>query len=1477
MVSTPVIDTCGDGRFGPIVATAGCRGGFDFTVFFEAYILNVAPAACFLLLAPIRLFQLARQSPKVFSSVIRVATLVVATAFAAIQVALLVLVATQHSAGERDSLAGAILDLLVALVIVVLVDLEHVRSIRPSFLVSAYLFVTLLLDLARVRTGWLLPDSRAYSACLTTSLAIKLLLLILGNVEKRSWLLPSEKAKSGESTSGPFSRGLFAWLNGLLLEGYTVLLTGDALPPIHEKISSSDLSSRFADAWAHGNQNRKNALLLAVVKCLRWEIAGIVFPRLCLVGFSIAQPFLVKNVVTVLEQTGTHSLDMGYGLIGATAIVFIGVAVSTASYEHLGFRATTMIRGGLMALVFQHMMDLPLGDTDESSAMSLMGADIEMLAEYFQSTVCETWANILQLGLATWLLETQVGAVCVAPILVVIVFTAMSFGTGNAVSVRQKTWLQATEKRINFTNVILGSIRNVKFLGLTETMRAMIEALRVDELKISKKFRRIQTVRVCMANLPQILGPLATFAAYAIVAKVQGSDGLSVSQAVTSLSLVNLLITPLRGLLLAIPNTFASIGCLHRVQNFLRLRNRLEKRQIPQVAETLSASSTNLSGVELSPLPKSSARESYFLQKERGTIISLQNVRFGWKPSLPEKIGLTLTVGPSPSGTLLAIVGSVGSGKSTFLKGIAGETPVLDGELFVKYPDMAFCEQTPWLANASIRDNIVGENSSSVFDAEWYHTVVSACALNLDLTRMQAGDETLVGSKGAKLSGGQKQRIAIARAVYARKRIACFDDVFSGLDNVTARLVFNNVFGPAGLLRRLGCTVFLATHSGHHLPQADFIIMLGENGQVLEQGSYSQLRSHTGGYVQRLAIQSKQIEEAEGAVEDGDGRQKSSKAMAAVMSASAPNDHRRQSTDLSVYKYYFSSLGWLRVSMLLIFFIMEAGIGGFRYVWIELWSSSGDNARDSRLGYWLGLYGAWSFIEASGITLAVFWTWVVIVPAASRNLHATVLRSCMSAPLSFLSNVETGALVTRFSQDMRLVDMILPRGFISTGFHIFGAIAQAAIAIASLPYLAAALPVLVGILVLIQRFYLRTSRQLRLLEIELKSPLYTHFIESLAGVVTIRAFSWTRAATSRMFNKLDKAQQPFYLLLCIQRWLGLVLNLTVAALAVLLVGIAFALRSHVNPGLLGIALITMMDLGPILSELVQNWTLLETSLGAIARIKEFSEDTPTEEPDTMTHEQLPHPEWPTRGEIAFVDASIAYGSEKTEAVLHNISLEVRAGEKIGLCGRTGSGKSSLALSLLRLNELVLGQILVDGEDISAVPRTLIRQRISCLSQEPFLFPGTIRQNADPLGVIADMDIIDALRRVGVWDALMSSATDDSTNGETLLDATLNETSLSHGQKQLFCLARALVKKSKILILDEPTSSLDAETDAKVQKVIREALHDCTVLMVAHRIHTVLDFDQVAVMDNGRVVEAGHPSVLLGKPDSTLSKLFHLES
>ena len=258
----------------------------------------------------------------------------ISVAYAALEIALVVLVAKQHPLrGGSIPLTGAVLDLMSALVMIILIDQEHFRSIRPSFIVFAYLFITVLLDLARLRTAWLIPVNSAYPACLSVSFTFKLLLLGVTNAEKRKWLIGTEKEQSLESVSGPLSRGLLTWLNGLLLKGHSMLLPGQDLPAIHEKLLSAELSDRFTHSWAHCSQSERNALLWAVLKCLRWEMATIAFPRLCVVGFSIAQPFLIGKLVTVLQKTGSTREEIGYGLIAATAIVFVGIAVSCTSND----------------------------------------------------------------------------------------------------------------------------------------------------------------------------------------------------------------------------------------------------------------------------------------------------------------------------------------------------------------------------------------------------------------------------------------------------------------------------------------------------------------------------------------------------------------------------------------------------------------------------------------------------------------------------------------------------------------------------------------------------------------------------------------------------------------------------------------------------------------------------------------------------------------------------------------------------------------------------------------------------------------------------------------------------------------------------------------------------------------------------------------------------------------------------------------
>lgn len=464
--------------------------------------------------------------------------------------------------------------------------------------------------------------------------------------------------------------------------------------------------------------------------------------------------------------------------------------------------------------------------------------------------------------------------------------------------------------------------------------------------------------------------------------------------------------------------------------------------------------------------------------------------------------------------------------------------------------------------------------------------------------------------------------------------------------------------------------------------------------------------------------------------------------------------------------------------------------------------------------------------------------------------------------MSFFVNTDTGVTMNRFSQDLQLIDMELPVAALNTFTTFILCIAQMALIGVGSIYAAISFPVVLLALYTVQWFYLRTSRQLRLLDIEAKAPLYSLFEESLRGLATVRAFGWQETLEHKNRALLDRSQRPFYLLFAVQRWLTLVLDLIVAAVAVLLVILVVQLRGTVNAGGVGLALLGVIQFSQNIKLLVTYWTMLETHIGSVARIRSFTETTVSEDQPGETYQ--PPPEWPATGAIEIKKLTASYGA--SNLVLKDVSLSIAAGDKIGICGRTGSGKTSLLMALFGLVDLQGGSILVDGVDLATVPRHQVRSRISGVPQQPFLLKGSVRLNADPMGAAAsDEAILHALEC-----AQLSRLVHDQGG----LDADIDTLNLSSGQRQLLGLARALLRPSSILILDEATSSIDARTEEVVQRVIRRKFPGHTIIAVAHRLDTIMDFDKVAVLDAGRLVEFDSPYSLLEMPGSAFSRLYN---
>ncbi|KAH7248979.1 P-loop containing nucleoside triphosphate hydrolase protein [Fusarium redolens] len=1431
-----------DASFGPFVSPE-CRDGFDFTLVFEQSILVLSPAALLLILAPIRLFRLRNVPVKTTGHRLRTVKLALIALLAVLHLVLVVLWATLPSNSRlgRVSVAAACVSFASSLMSCVLSRAEHAKSPRPSSLLSLFLTVSLLLDVALLRTLWLVPMSAAIPAVFTAAFALKAILVVLEGWSKAPYLVAGSGVHSPEVTAGLYAQAVFAWVAPLLLTGFSKLLQPMDLFELDEDMGSAGLIDGF---WRHWHNQkapaRKHRLISCCVTTLRRSIIAVVLPRLALLAFTICQPLILNRLLVFLDDT-SQSINIGYGLIAAYGLVYSGIAFSQALYWHRNARSVTLLRGVLVSAVFSKAADLSITTTDDSAAVTLMSSDVDVILRAVRE-IHEFWANIIQLAIATWLLSTHIGYAASGPIIVSLLALVATVLVSALARKYQISWLDKTQKRVGITSAMVGHIKSIRCSGLAQNLSDTILNLRADEIKASRPFRIVSSVTSAIAQVPLLVSPVAAFALFQGVASASG-ETLHATRLFSALSLIILLAQPLFFMFEVILDMSAALGSFERIQTFLTQESRRDPRQQQSVVESNTPDQGDRESVELQILREPSL-QSTANSSMSDVVIQLSNANISWSEDRVILRDLSFTVGRNQ---FVLLLGPVASGKTTLLKALLGEVPCTTGSINIHSKGIAWCEQSPWLLNQTIRKNIIGY---SHFDPGLYQAVVKACDLEKDFSQLAQGDDTVIGSKGLALSGGQKQRVALARAVYSKPQVALFDDVFSGLDSQTARTVFENLFSERSLLRQWNTTTLLATQSVDFLWSADHTICLNNDGEISEQGIFSDLKD-TGGYVQSLLRDRVHGVEASEFATDDIKEHTTKPAQTASKQQANEGDSRRQRGDSTVYRYYFSSTGGLFMVVLLVLEIIWAFLESFPTIWLKFWSDDNANGND-RAGYYLGIYAALQVTAVVWFAVLIWFVIVLVAAKSGRALHKRLLSTVIKAPLSLFTTTDLGSITTRFSQDIGMVDNHLPLGLVVTLASFFGVIAKAGLLASSNPYIAATFPLLGAVYFYLQRGYLRTSRQLRLLDLEEKAPLYTQFLETLSGLATIRAFGWKDAVIEANYTLVDRSQRPFYILMIVQRWLVLVLDLTTAALALLLVGLAVRLRGAVDVGLTGVSLVQLVSLSETVNILIQFWTSIETSIGAVARIKQFAEETGEENLPGETHE--PPVQWPDKGAIQINNLTASYGDGDGDAIkaLDAVSLEIKGGEKVGICGRTGSGKSSLFLALLRLLDPSSGNIIIDGISLSSLPRETIRSRLITLTQDQFVLPGTVRHNVDPLGVYSDVEIKEVLHLVELNDAI------EQHGG---LDASFNQDTLSHGQKQLFFLARAVLRKNdgRIVLLDEATSR---QTEETIKAVIENEFKHHTVVFITHRLNTIIDFDRVIVMDKGCVVELGEPKSLL---------------
>ncbi|KAF7512373.1 hypothetical protein GJ744_001941 [Endocarpon pusillum] len=1436
--------------FGPAV-TPECRGGFDLTLLFEELVLSIVPTVIVSLLLPIRAYHLISSDQHVQKVLRHHLKLLMHACFAVLQAIMLILLCIPGLIPKtRASIATVALSTALAFALVPLSHLEHTRSFRPSALLSLYFGLSMLFDAARARTLWCISDNVLFAVFFSINLGFRLVLFILESLQKQAGFKPSYQELALEEAVNVFNRNTFWWLNSLLFDGFRHVLRVATLPTIDGRLFSIDSQLQLFAKWDSVRQKSASALIKLLAFHYKWAILSAVPARLALSAFTFAQPFLISRIVSFAVQS-KNDLDgeIGSSLIVATGLVYIGLALSTANSQHKTYRLITILRGALVSLVHRKTLDTSVVAARASAAVTLMSTDVERIGVGLR-LLHEIWASPIDIGVGIYLLTRQLGPAGAAPGVLFLLISLAGLRVAASMGARQKVWVEAIQLRVSVTSDTLSAIKEVRMGGLQSKMKSKLSQLREDEIQSSKGFKNALALIVCLSYTTTALAPAVSFMIFQLLARKNHTQTLNTEIAFTSLALFALLRTPMSMVIDAVAGFVSTIGGLQRIGEYVSAEDSKQHRE--HQSETPSLATENFDRKELTDQHegKSAIALTTFCDSEHDDLIVARDFSAGWDESKPFVVkDLDFTIRRS---TMTIVVGPVGCGKTTFLNALLGETIRNRGSRHVRFSHAAFCGQTPWLTNGTIRSNIIGAN---LYDKPWYDQVVDACAIADDLSDLPRGDQETVGVNGANLSGGQQARVAVAKAIYSKKEVILLDDVISGLDARTEDKLFNNLLGERGLLRRGDHTVIFATNAVHRLSAADNIIVLNSEGRIQEQGRFDQLS----------ATAVKHAQSVPSAFQDGKPKFAPDKPPAAPFKTTEDTGGvDRRTGDWTVYEYYTRAVGIVNV----IIFLTAGACFVFGLIFpqylVKWWAEDNQShpGESPKLGAYLTGYYALAVMAIASLALAAWHLTSRIMPKASTAFHRAILDTSVNARQSFFSETDVGETVNRFSQDLQLIDMELPLALFNTSIEFLSCIAQLIMIMASAKFIAAALPAVLVAFWLVQKFYLRTGRQLRLLDIEAKGPLFSQFIETLAGLVTIRAYGWQKEESRRNQATLDVSQRPFYLLVCVQRWLNLVLDFIVAGIAIVVVSIATKTKGNIDPGLVGVALVNIINFSVSIKALLANWTQLETCVGAVARVRGFERTTESEHQPIEKY--VPPVEWPDQGAVRFHRVSASWEGN-SKPVLSDLDFSAEPGQKLAICGKSGSGKSSIISTLFRLLDPSSGSITIDNIDISTVPRNELRSRLICVTQKPYLVSGTVRENVDPYGMADEHAILAALEDVQMLDYVSELGG---------IDSELDSEVMSIGQKQLLCLARATLRKGSILILDEATASLDFDTDELVQGVIRRHFVNRTIITIAHRLNTILDYDRVAVISEGRLIEFDSPANLLAQqPPTTFAALY----
>ncbi|XP_043715841.1 putative ABC transporter C family member 15 [Telopea speciosissima] len=1246
----------------------------------------------------------------------------------------------------------------------------------------------------------------------------------------------------------------FSWLNPLFSVGIKKPLEQDDIPDVDTKDSARFVSRSFDECLNHVKESNgianPSVFYKAIFLFIRKKAAINAAFAIINTGASYVGPYLIDDFVKFLSDKRQQRLEKGYFL----AVAFLSSKmVETVAERQWIFGARQLglrLQAALMSHIYKkglHLSSQSRQSHTSGEIINYMSVDIQRITDFIWYLNI-IWMLPIQISLAIYILHMNLGLGSLTGLLATVMVMACNIPLARIQRRFQSKIMETKDERMKATSEVLRNMKTLKLQAWDTRFLHKIESLRIVEYNSLWKSLRLGAISAFIFwGCPTFIS-VVTFGTCMLL-----RIPLTAGRVISALATFRMLQDPIFNL----PDLLSVIA--------------QAKVSVDRVASYLQEDEIQPDAVFLAP------------KDESGFEIEIDNGKFSWNPESrsPTLDRIELKV---KRGMKVAICGTVGSGKSSMLSCVLGEIPKLSGTVKIM-GTKAYVPQSPWILSGNVRENILFGNP---YDSAKYETTINACALELDFELFSSGDLTEIGERGINMSGGQKQRIQIARAVYQDADIYLLDDPFSAVDAHTGTQLFENCL--MGILKDK--TILYVTHQVEFLPAADLILVM-QNGRVKQAGRFEQLIKQNIGFEVLVGAHSQALESiltvenssrtSERPVSDGevDAEPTSTTGLLNGQHDSEHNlspektenggrlvqDEEREKGSIGkeVYWSYLTAvkggaLGPIIILAQSLFQVLQIASN----YWMA-WASPPSTEAEPLVG--LKILFLVYIILSVGSSLCVLVRATLLAIAGlltSQKLFTKMLHSVFRAPMAFFDSTPTGRILNRASTDQSVLDLEIAGKLGWCAFSIIRILGTIAVmSQVAWQVFAVFIPV-TAICIWYQQYYIPTARELARLAGIKRAPILHHFAESLTGAATIRAFDQEGRFTNANLSLIDDHSRPWFHNVSAMEWLSFRLNLlSNFVFAFSLVFLVSIPEGIINASIAGLAVTYGLNLNFQQASVIWNLCNTENKMISVERILQYSKLA--SEAPLVIDECRPPNNWPQIGKICFKKLQIRY-AEHLPSVLKDINCTFPGRKKVGVVGRTGSGKSTLIQAIFRIVEPKEGTIEIDDVDICKIGLHDLRSRLSIIPQDPTMFEGTVRGNLDPLGQYSDTEIWEALDKCQLGDLVRAK--------EEKLDSTVveNGENWSVGQRQLFCLGRALLKRSSILVLDEATASVDTATDGVIQKIISWEFKDRTVVTIAHRIHTVIDSDLVLVLSEGRVVEYDTPAKLLERADSFFSKL-----